>query len=512
MTKSFALFGRIMMRPQLKLARDLGMLWAGQVMTKGVAFIAFAFLARRLLPSDYGAVEYALGLATLAMLAIDGGLGSVGVRRLTQGQQSAEELVALIPAAQLCLAAVIGPAMIIFTLLFANDPNALPLTCMVAFSVFILPWKQDWLFQAKGMMTHVVAAQSIRVLTFVLGCVFLVREDSHVLRVGIAEIASVVFATAYLMIVQHRKIVPLRARFIFNRLIDLLKEGASIGLGSICWALFQYAPLLMLAAMAGMTETAYFGAAHRLGVSLVTFSWIYHFNLYPVISRRVTNDPAALARLTRASIRATAWGGIGLALAMTLLAEPILMLLFGKDFIAAAAPFSILVWTFPLTLLSGHARWILIASKQGHEMLISQLAGVAAAIPAAWLLIGPLGSLGAAAAMSLACTVVWVVSQYYTHKHGHEVPVLLAMPAMIAAAVIIAAAHMLALNPWLAGAIGMTVYLVAGFLFDRHLIADMKSLIPGHMPAGETRRKEDEVRAADALMATDGGTAANDSF
>lgn len=488
MTRSFVHIGRFMMRPQLKLARDLGLLWVGQILTKGIAFLAFAILARRLLPADYGAVEYAMGLAMLALLAIDGGLGSVGVRRLTQGQQSAEELVALIPAAQLCIAAVMAPAMVLFTYFYANDANALKLTSLVALSLFIPPWKQDWLFQAKGMMTEVVLAQCIRVTTFMLGCALLVHNNAEVILVGFVEIASVTMATAYLMTMQHRKVAPLRLRFAMHKLVDLLREGAAIGAGAICWALFQYAPLLILAAMVGMTETAYFGAAHRLGVSLVTFSWLYHFNLYPVISRRVAGNPGALVKLTRMSIRATAWGGIGLALALTLCAEPLLRLLFGPGFERAAGPFSILVWTFPLTLLSGHARWILIAAKHGNDMLISQIAGVAAAIPAAWLLIGPagLGPLGAASAMSLACLVVWAVSQIYTHIRGHDVPVLPALPAITAAALIVFAAHALALNPWVALGAGMAVFLVAAFAFDHHLIDELTHLAKGEPPTAFT--------------------------
>lgn len=497
MTRTFVLIGRTMMRPKLKLARDLGLLWVGQIMTKGVAFIAFAILARRLMPADYGAVEYAMGLATLATLAIEGGLGSVGVRRLTQGQQSAEELVALIPAVQLCLAAVIAPSMLLFTWFFTDDPNAFLLTCAVAFSLVIVPWKQDWLFQAKGMMVHVVAAQCVRVLTFMLGCLLLVHGDASIVMVGFAEILSVLLATGYLMTIQQLYVVPLRIRFAISKLVDLVREGVSIGLGAICWALFQYAPLLMLAAIAGMTDTAYFGAAHRLGVSLVTFSWLYHFNLYPVISRRVHDNPVALARLTRMSIRATAWGGIGLALALTLISEPLLRLLFGPGFEAAAGPFSILVWTFPLTMLSGHARWILIAAKRGGDTLVAQLAGVATAIPAAWLLIGPFGTLGAAMAMSLACVVVWVVSQVYTHLRGHDVPVLPAVPAMVTAALVITGTKMLGLGPWTACAAGMTIFLAAAFLFDRHIIDEVRQLVSGHPDANGDPIQPDKAAAGD---------------
>ena len=483
MTRTFALIGRAMMRPKLKLARDLGTLWVGQVMTKGVAFIAFAILARRLLPDHYGAVEYAMGLATLATLAIEGGLGAVGVRRLTQGQQSADELVALIPAAQLCLAAIIAPSMMLFTWFFTDDPNAFVLTCAVALSLVIVPWKQDWLFQAKGMMIHIVTGQSIRVLTFMLGCLLLVNDNAHILWVGFAEILSVLLATLYLSTMQHRLIVPVRIRFALHKLADLFREGVAIGLGAICWALFQYTPLLILAAMAGMTDTAYFGAAHRLGVSLVTFSWLYHFNLYPVISRRVNGNPAALAQLTRMSVRVTSWGGIGLALVLTLISEPLLRLLFGPGFEKAALPFSLLVWTFPLTMISGHARWILVADKRGSDALVAQVSGVLTSVPAAMLLVGPFGTAGAAAAMSLACAVVWAVSQYYTHIRGHDVPVLPALPAIAMAALVIAATHMLDLDPWTAGAAGIIVFGIAALLFDHHIISEIRQLVSGQPPA-----------------------------
>ena len=87
---------------------DLGLLGMGQVVTKAITFLAFAFLARRLPAAQYGAVEYAMGMATLAALATDGGLGSVGVRRLSQHEDTTERLAALVPTAQLCLTLIVG--------------------------------------------------------------------------------------------------------------------------------------------------------------------------------------------------------------------------------------------------------------------------------------------------------------------------------------------------------------------------------------------------------------------
>jgi O-antigen/teichoic acid export membrane protein len=181
-----------------------------------------------------------------------------------------------------------------------------------------------------------------------------------------------------------------------------------------------------------------------------------------------------------------------------------LSVLFGPKFVAAATPFSILVWTFPLTLISGHARWILIAAKRGNDMLVAQVAGVAMAIPAAWLLIGPFGSAGAAMAMVLACAMVWLVSQYYAHLRGHDVPVLPVLVPAITAGLIITAAKMMNIDPLQAGVGGVALYAIAMILFDREILHDMKKLAPARHSKDTIPTK---AMSPDAAMLADGAAA-----
>jgi O-antigen/teichoic acid export membrane protein len=454
--------------------RGVAVLWLGQVVAKLVAFVAFAYLARKLGSEEYGAVEYAFGLATFAALAIDGGLGAVGMRRLTQGEQSAEKLAALVPAAQFCLAAVIAPGIIAFAWLFANDARAVTLVAFLAASVLLLPWKQDWLFQAVGRPGPIALAQTLRVGVFAAGVIALVSGNADLNRVGWMEIVSLGAATFYLLWLQHRLVAPIRVRFAWRDLLALEREGISIGAAAVVWALIQYAPLMMLARMAGMVDTAYFGAAHRLGVSLVTFSWIYHFNFYPAIARRMVAEPEAMAALTRASFRIAAWGGIGLALGLTLAAEPLLALLFGEKFSVAAPAFQVLVWTFPVTLLSGHARWILVAARRANDMLVAQSAGCIAALVLGPFLISYGGTVGAAATMLVACLVIWAAAQALVTLRLRAAPAApVVMPALLAAAILFAAPRVGA-APWLACALGLVVFAALAPLVDRSLLRDLE--------------------------------------
>ncbi|HEY2970736.1 MAG TPA: oligosaccharide flippase family protein [Casimicrobiaceae bacterium] len=457
--------------------RGVAVLWLGQVVSKLIAFVAFAYLARKLSTPEYGAVEYAFGLATFAALAIDGGLGSVGVRRLAQGEQPPEKLAAIVPAAQFCLAVIIAPGMILFAWLFANDSRAVTLVALVAVSVLLLPWKQEWLFQAFGKQVSIAFAQTIRVAVFAVGVVAFVAGSADVNLIGVMEIVSVAAATLYLLSMQRREIAPLKLRFAWRDMLSLVREGSSIGAAAIVWALIQYAPLMMLARMAGMTDTAYFGAAHRLAVSLVTFSWIYHFNFYPLIARRMLADPSAMAALTRASFRVAAWGGIGLALALTLAAEPLLALLFGDKFKAAAPAFSVLVWTFPVTLLSGHARWMLVAARRPQDMLAAQLGGCVVAIAAGPLLIGRFGTVGAGATILLACLVIWALAQALVTLRVRAAPAApCIVPAVLAAAILLAS-QWLAANPWMASGLGLVAFGALAPLVDRAFVRDLGRVI-----------------------------------
>jgi hypothetical protein len=94
--------------------------------------------------------------------------------------------------------------------------------------------------------------------------------------------------------------------------------------------------------------------------------------------------------------------------------------------------------------------------------------------------------MGAAAAMSLACLVVWAVSQVFTHIRGHDVPVLPALPAIATAGLIVFAAHALALGPWVALGAGMAVFLAVAFAFDHHLIDELSHLARGEPPSALT--------------------------
>lgn len=461
----------------LRLLRDLIALAGGQLLSKALGFFAFAYLARNLEPASYGAVEAAVAIALFFGLIINGGLSSIGVRELAHSRNRLPALAAHIPAAKLLITLVAIPIMGFSAFLVQHSDDTVLLVSLFAVALLAMPWQQEWLLQGLEMMGYVAAGQAIRMLAFAIGVVVCVRGPHDLLQVGLVEIGAATTAVAYYLGVQHFRSTPIKLEFPGPELWRLIKSGFSVGLSQIVWHINQYVPMILVANILGGTETAWFGSAHRIVMSLLMFSIIYHFNLYPVMTRRLGESNEAFDGLLRPSFRVVAWAGILIGLALMLLAQPLLVHIYGEPFSAAAPVLMVLVWVFPTTALSGHARWSLIAAGQQRRLLIAQTAGFGAMLVTGLVLIPRLKAVGGAVSILIASLVVWGVSHAFATVHVARLPFLTAIirPGVVAL-VSGLLGYSMASSPWMVATIAAMTFIPCAFLVDRELLPDLRRL------------------------------------
>ncbi|MEO8302722.1 MAG: oligosaccharide flippase family protein [Betaproteobacteria bacterium] len=461
----------------MKLFKDYAVLAGGQVAGKIVAFLAFAWLARVLDPVGYGAVEYVVGLTLFFSTLIDGGLGVIGVRRSAHDPAALPTLAFQIRIARLFLALIAVPIMV---LLASTMKSAAPLILvwLFALSLLTLPWRQEWLLQATERMADAALAQFLRMAAFAVLVFTLVDRPQQLVAVGWAELGAAALMSAYCVYIVHTRVAPLSARGSMKGFPALLTEGTAVGAGNIAWAMNLYAPLFLIGTFIGGTQTAWFAAASRVIGSLLVFSYVYHYSLYPAVTRATARKDGELARLLAGSCRVTAWAGVLAALALTLLAEPLIVVALGAKMAPAAPMLQVMAWMLPVALCSGHARWSLAAAGLQTRVLGSQAGGLATTVVVA-LLVGPrMGGPGYAIAALAGFVAVWGTAHGFAARAGLTPPPLrlLLLPALVAAAIAVAHAHF-GWGPW--GAIaGVALFALSVPLVDRRFIADMKAL--GH--------------------------------
>lgn len=454
---------------------DFILLAGGEGLSKVAGFVAFGYLGRALTKEGYGTVETAASFVGFFAIMVDFGLGTIGAREAAKDRGVVPTYAGMIPGARLLLAVLAVPAMLLLSW-WIVEPSARPLVWVFAGSLPLLVLNQRWLFQGIERMTVVAGAQLLRMVAFLAGVLLLVRSESDLLKVGWVEIGAVGCMALYFVGNQIRFSIPVRLSWPRDPLKNLFSEAWFVGLGQMVWAFNQHTPVLLIAGLVSATEVGVYGSANRIFVSLSTFSMIYHFNLFPTISRLLAESKEEFDRAIAASFRVTAWASVAVAVGLTILAEEACKIAFGADFASSGRSLAILAWSLPITLVSGHARWALVACGQQRYGLVAQVAGAAVTGGLGFALVREYGAVGAAVTNVVAATLSWLVCQFYAVKFLERMPFLVASlkPALAAAAGLAVARFVP--NPWLATAAAAGVYVVIAAVIERALIRDFTDL------------------------------------
>lgn len=460
-----------------RLLRNLVSLSTAEVISRLIGFMAFALLARRLDPNEYGAVEFAVALALFFAMVVDFGLETVGARSIARNRNEVERLASQIPAARVLIALIAVPVMGGVAIVSGQPEATVCLVWLFSIGLFAVPWFQRWLFQGLEMMGWISIGQVIRSAAFCLGVVVFVRGPADVLAVGQVEIMAAVAATVFYLGVQQRRVVPVTLDFSPTAIRGLFRESAAVGLSQIVWASNQYMPTILMAVLANAVELSWFGASQRIVFAVVAFSWVYHFNLFPSLSRNLAESRPAFDALVRASFRSISWLGIMASLAGVLFADVLSRVVFGDAFAAVAAPLAVLVWAIPVTLLSGHARITLIAGGEQRFVLVSQLAGIGTTVVVGLATIPTYGAIAGAATTLTSYLAVWVVAHIFAVRRVVPLPLFGVLRPLVVAGTVYALREIYAPSSMTAGAAAVAGYVIFGPLLDRRFLADIRRLL-----------------------------------
>jgi O-antigen/teichoic acid export membrane protein len=458
-----------------RLTANFLLLTGGEGLAKVATFAAFIYLARVLGPDRYGGLEFVLAAMVFFTLPVDLGLGTYGARELARHRGRAADLLREVTALRLLLAGASFALVVLLAAVLPRGPEDRALLLVYGLTLLAEPLMLQWFFQGHDSMHWVALATLIRRWGFALLVLAVARADTPLPWVGACECAAAAAVVAFGLAVLRRRMgmaLPL-PRVRPAALGGHLRQSAPIGLSELAWAFLWYFATVLLGLFVAGEELGWFGAAHRIVMALHTFVWLYFFNLLPTLARGVTQPGERLRALVGRSVGLTAWGGVLVALVVTLLAGKLLGLAFGPRYAGAATPLTVLVWMIPVALLSGHYRYLLIAGNRQRLECLCTACSAAVALGLGATLIPPFGAAGAAAALLTASVVNLILACAFAWREVAPVPFhrQVALPLLAAAGALACFKALSGAGAWTAAAGATAAYLVPFAVWGRrHLL------------------------------------------
>lgn len=384
------------------LARNLRAFALAQIAARVAGFAVVILLARELGKSDFGRYTVAIGVVAILTLFVELGMGGYIVREGARQPEFLGRILGHVQILRILLGVIaIGVALGLGLALDYDETTLIALLALAVASVFrVLGNSFAAVLQAVERARDAATVQAGQALAIAIAAALVVLLGAGLVSVSLAIlVASALTPLGALLLLKRRwkERIEVTTKGIRKTLAVSAMFSASSGLHSI----LIYLDSVLVHAFRGNVETGLYGAAYRVLIGTLLVPAIYVDAATRTISYLARNDRERMARIYSRAVAHLTMLAVPLGIGGSILAEPIILLLYDEAYVPAApalaillpsAIFAIPVWVTAMTAYSLRLERR-VAATWGVAVLGNALANV---------LLVPAVGIEAAAAATLA--------------------------------------------------------------------------------------------------------------
>lgn len=379
----------------------LSLLFAG-IVTNLLGFVTIIYLARVLGPGDFGKISFALAIVAYFTLIANLGLPLLGAREVARNRTKIKDYIGNILPLRLCLA-FLGFGLLLLMAFFLNKPLEIKYL-IILYGLGLIPSALllDWAFQGVEKMGYIGLGRILSsgiYLALVLG---FIKSSEQLLLIPCFQIIGSLLVAGLLFFISIKNFGKPRFRFDLGSWKSLLPHALPIGLSLVMAQIFYNIDTVMLGFMRSDEEVGYYNAAYKIIMILIFVIGIYHDSIFPVISNYYKTSLDSLKKLLSYTQKLMVTIAVPLVMGGTILARPVMNLIFGAKYGEGVIAFQILIWAVVIIYINtAYSRGLLSCKKEKWYLAGTTIPAIIN-VSTNFILIPLLGLKGAAIATVLA--------------------------------------------------------------------------------------------------------------
>ena len=315
-----------------------------EIVAKFIGFFIVLFLARVLGPEVFGKINFGQALLIYFAVFANLGLDTFITREFAADREKIEGQLGNLFLLRIFLG-IIGFIFAVFFVVFSHFPlETKSIIIIYCFSLFSLVLLMEGVFQGIEKMEFVAFARIVTQIIFLLLLFCFVKQPGDGFMVPIIFFVCSVLNMLFLFYFYQKYV----ARIIFKIDVGLwknfIKKAFPIGFSFIMAQVFINIDYIMLGFMRNISELGYYSSAYKIVYFLILFLGTYATAIFPVITKFYNESNDRLIWLLSFSIKSSAAMVVPILIGGTILARPIIILLFGEMYLPGVASFQILLW------------------------------------------------------------------------------------------------------------------------------------------------------------------------
>ena len=383
-----------------------------RVLRMVVSLFVGIYVARYLGPEGFGLLSYTLSFVWLFSSLASFGLDDILVRELVQSPEKRNNLLGTVFWLKVCGTVVMGTAIALVLQLKAEEQQTYWMIALITFGfLFQATNVVDLYFQSQVQSKFAVRAQAFQLLITSLFKIYLVWNQAELIWFAFALMLDQAVVAVLFLIMYRWKIewFPFFS-FTWTQAKKLMRDAWPLIFAGMVVSVYMKIDQVMLKEMLNTKAVGVYAAAVKLCEAWYFVPTAVIASLFPaVIEARKKSEPLYEERVQKL-YDLMVWGSVAVALPTTLLADWIILILYGADFQEAAVVLRIYIWAGVFVSLGvASSKWLIAENLQRYSFYITAL-GAVLNISCNFWLIPIYGIKGAALATMVAQVTVGFLS------------------------------------------------------------------------------------------------------
>jgi len=406
-----------------RIAKNTGVLLISQIASYILGFFYIMYTARYLGAEGFGILSFALAFTGIFGVFSDLGLQQLTIREVARDRSLASKYLGNVAIMKIILVVITFGLIAITINLLGYPEQTIKVVYLIALSVIFGAFSGMFysIFQAYEKMEYQSVGHILSSILMLSGALFAISQGFGV--VGFASIYFLVSAIAlgYSFAVCTWKFVLPKIELDWGFWKPTIKEALPFGLTGTFITIYLWIDSVMLSLMKGDEVVGWYNAAYRLVLILLFIPIAFNSAVFPLMSRFYVSSKNSLNFMFEKHFKYMLILGFPIGVGITLLADKIILLIFGAEYIPSIIALQILTWA--MVLIFARTAFERVLESANQQIIVTEVFGGCALLNVILniILIPKYSYIGAAVATLITDFAVFALIFVWSLKIGYSI-------------------------------------------------------------------------------------------
>jgi O-antigen/teichoic acid export membrane protein len=350
-----------------------------RVLRMAVSLFVGIYVARYLGPERFGLLSYTLSFVLLFSSLASFGLDDILVRELVQRPEQRNNLLGTVFWLKICGTVVMGTAIALVLQFKLEDQQTYWMIALITFGLLFQATNVvDFYFQSQVQSKFAVRAQAFQLFVTSLFKIYLVWNQAELIWFAFALMLDQAVVAGLFLLVYNWKVewFPFFS-FTWTQAKKLMKDAWPLIFAGMVVSIYMKIDQVMLMEMLDAKAVGVYAAAVKLCEAWYFVPTAVMASLFPAVIKARKNSETLYEERVQKLYDLMIWGSVVVALPITLLADWVILILYGVDFQEAADVLRIYIWAGVFVSLGvASSKWLVAENLQSYLFYITALGAV----------------------------------------------------------------------------------------------------------------------------------------